>query len=60
MHLSMLRMWNYNKSRIHSYRGVRRVAIELDGVSIFHGEVRKAPGADSEAFDCAEVNKRDS
>ena len=53
----MLRMWNYNKSRIHSYRGVRRVAIELDGVSIFHGEVRKAPGADSEAFDCAEVSK---
>ena len=43
--LSMLRVWNYNKGRIHSYRGVRRLQAWLDGRPIFDGEVRKAPGA---------------
>lgn len=38
--LSMIRIWNYNKSRIHSYRGVRGVRISLNGVVIFEGEVR--------------------
>lgn len=35
---------NYNKSRIHSYRGARQVQISLDGVLIFIGEIRKACG----------------
>lgn len=43
--LSMLRLWNYNKSRIHSYRGARYMEVTLDQVPIFKGEVQKAPGA---------------
>lgn len=42
--LSMLRIWNYNKSRIHSYRGARYVEISLDDVMIFKGEIQRAPG----------------
>jgi hypothetical protein len=42
--LSMARLFNYNKSRIHSYRGVRWVRLCLDGRRIFEGEVKKAPG----------------
>jgi hypothetical protein len=28
--LMMIKLWNYNKSRTHSTRGVRRVRIALD------------------------------
>jgi len=42
--LSMIRIWNYNKSRLHSSRGVRDMEILLDGVPIFVGEIRRAPG----------------
>ncbi|GMH53703.1 hypothetical protein TL16_g01506 [Triparma laevis f. inornata] len=42
--VSMIRIWNYNKSRIHSYRGVRYVEIKLDGDIIFKGEVKRAAG----------------
>lgn len=42
--LGMVRIWNSNTSRIHSYRGARQVQLELDGRVIFSGEVRKAPG----------------
>ena len=28
--ISMIRIWNYNKSRIHSYRGARLITAELD------------------------------
>lgn len=42
--LSMMRIWNYNKSRADSYRGVRHLRASLDGVPIFDGEIRKAPG----------------
>ncbi|KAI4456777.1 hypothetical protein MML48_8g00013990 [Holotrichia oblita] len=42
--VAMLRIWNYNKSRIHSYRGARQVQITLDEVLIFIGEIRKACG----------------
>jgi hypothetical protein len=28
--ISMIRIWNYNKSRIHSFRGVKELAIEID------------------------------
>ena len=37
--ISMIRIWNYNKSRIHSYRGARLVTCELDGKTIFRGEI---------------------
>jgi len=43
--LSMLRIWNYNKSRLHSSRGVRDMEVLLDGTPIFVGEIRRAPGA---------------
>ena len=42
--ISMIRIWNYNKNRIHSFRGVRLVKITLDDLPIFKGEIQKAPG----------------
>lgn len=35
---------NYNKSRIHSYRGAKNVVITLDGLTIFKGEIARASG----------------
>ncbi len=29
--LSMVRIWNYNKNRIHSHRGARYIEMTLDG-----------------------------
>ncbi|KAE9045050.1 hypothetical protein PR001_g5121 [Phytophthora rubi] len=49
--ISMLRIWNYNTTRIHSYRGARYVEISLDGKFIFKGEVRRAPGSVIEEID---------
>ncbi|XP_048408317.2 katanin-interacting protein isoform X2 [Stegostoma tigrinum] len=43
-HLAMIRIWNYNKSRIHSFRGIKDVEILLDGKLIFRGEIAKASG----------------
>ena len=43
--LSLLRFWNYNKSRVHAARGVRGVCVSLDGETIFKGEVARAPGS---------------
>ena len=42
--LAMVRVWNYNKSRIHSFRGVKEVEMVLDGSCIFRGEIAKASG----------------
>ena len=42
--VSMIRVWNYNKSRIHSYRGARYVEMQLDGRPIFKGEIQRAMG----------------
>ena len=41
--LAMLRIWNNNKNRIHSYRGVRGVRILFDKQIIMEGEITKAP-----------------
>ncbi|EGZ21669.1 hypothetical protein PHYSODRAFT_492265 [Phytophthora sojae] len=49
--ISMLRIWNYNTTRIHSYRGARYVEISLDGKFIFKGELRRAPGSVIEDID---------
>ena len=38
----MVRVWNYNKSRIHSYRGARYVEMHLDEAPIFKGEIKRA------------------
>lgn len=43
-HVAMIRVWNYNKSRIHSFRGVKEVEMLLDGRCIFRGEIAKASG----------------
>ena len=52
--LSMVRIWNYNKSRIHSFRGARFLEMRLDGFIIFRGEINKAPGNLHDALNCAE------
>ena len=38
----MLRIWNYNKSRVHSSRGAKLVSVFLDDQPIFHGEIQRA------------------
>ncbi|KAM8779603.1 katanin-interacting protein [Rhynchonycteris naso] len=43
-HVALIRIWNYNKSRIHSFRGVRDMEMLLDGRCIFKGEIAKASG----------------
>eukprot|EP01022_Parablepharisma_sp_SALTPOND_P020436 TRINITY_DN372_c0_g1_i1.p1 TRINITY_DN372_c0_g1~~TRINITY_DN372_c0_g1_i1.p1 ORF type:complete len:1264 (-),score=175.40 TRINITY_DN372_c0_g1_i1:6620-10411(-) len=53
--ISMIRIWNYNKSRIHSERGVKDLLIALDDNQIFMGEVKKAPGTVSDLQQCCEV-----
>jgi len=53
--ISMIRLWNYNESRVHSTRGVRDLSLHLDGQQIFAGEVRMAPGEMVGALDCAEI-----
>ena len=45
--ISMIRIWNYNKSRIHSYRGARYVEMKLDDIPIYKGEIKKALGSHS-------------
>jgi len=52
--LSLVRVWNYNKSRTHSFRGARLVEMRVDGVLVFRGEVGKAPGNLHDALNCAE------
>eukprot|EP00760_Papus_ankaliazontas_P004660 PhM_4_TR12016/c0_g1_i1/m.105255 len=42
--IAMVRVWNYNKSRVHSFRGARHMEMQLDGNIIFRGEVKQAPG----------------
>ncbi|XP_053610778.1 katanin-interacting protein-like isoform X2 [Plodia interpunctella] len=42
--LALLRIWNYNKSRIYSTRGVRLVQMRLDDQIIFHGEIARSSG----------------
>lgn len=53
--ISMIRVWNYNKSRLHSSRGVRDMEILLDGIPIFIGEVRRAPGVLTQREEACEV-----
>lgn len=53
--ISMIRVWNYNTTRIHSYRGARYMEISLDGTPIFKGEIQRAPGCVTQAVDsCSE------
>lgn len=52
--LSMVRVWNYNKSRTHAFRGARMIEMRLDGCLVFRGEINKAPGNLHDALACAE------
>ncbi|XP_070708413.1 katanin-interacting protein isoform X2 [Pempheris klunzingeri] len=49
--VAMIRVWNYNKSRIHSFRGLKEVEMLLDGRCIFRGEIAKASGTLSGGLD---------
>ncbi|XP_073744201.1 katanin-interacting protein isoform X4 [Callorhinus ursinus] len=42
--VALIRIWNYNKSRIHSFRGVKDITMLLDAQCIFKGEIAKASG----------------
>ncbi|RWS22021.1 uncharacterized protein B4U80_10022, partial [Leptotrombidium deliense] len=42
--LLLIRVWNYNKSRIYSGRGVKHMEISLDNNVVFKGEIAKAFG----------------
>ncbi|KAJ6219387.1 hypothetical protein RDWZM_005199 [Blomia tropicalis] len=42
--IALLRIWNYNKSRCHSYRGIKYLQINLNNQLIFSGEIAKASG----------------
>ncbi|XP_038048296.1 katanin-interacting protein-like [Patiria miniata] len=42
--VALVRIWNYNKSRIHSFRGARDIDISLDGQYVFKGEIERASG----------------
>ncbi|XP_006859959.1 PREDICTED: uncharacterized protein KIAA0556 homolog [Chrysochloris asiatica] len=42
--VALIRIWNYNKSRIHSFRGVKDIMMLLDAQCIFMGEIAKASG----------------
>eukprot|EP01052_Picozoa_sp_SAG31_P017341 SAG31_NODE_1182_length_9512_cov_3.773611_5_plen_1026_part_00 len=53
--LSMIRIWNYNESRIHASRGVRHCEILMDDNPVFRGEIQQAPGVVVGAEDCAEL-----
>lgn len=52
----MIRIWNYNKNRIHSYRGARYIEMSFDTESnlIFRGEIKRALGAVMEPEACSE------
>ncbi|VDO62332.1 unnamed protein product [Schistosoma margrebowiei] len=42
--IGLIRIWNYNKSCIDSYRGVKDLIIYLDNQPIFYNEIHKATG----------------
>ncbi|EGG22459.1 hypothetical protein DFA_04586 [Cavenderia fasciculata] len=52
--ISLIRIWNYNKSRIYTYRGIKNIEIKLDNIIIFKGSIRKAQGTLHSCDECAE------
>mmetsp|Transcript_13961 Transcript_13961/g.16857 ORF Transcript_13961/g.16857 Transcript_13961/m.16857 type:complete len:874 (-) Transcript_13961:312-2933(-) len=53
--VSCIRVWNYNKSRIHASRGARYVEMHLDNQKIFAGEIGQAPGTTVGSEECCEI-----
>ncbi|KAA0194897.1 hypothetical protein FBUS_11150 [Fasciolopsis buskii] len=46
--IAMIRIWNYNKSRVHTFRGVKELIMYLDDRVIFYGEIKRALGLESQ------------
>lgn len=46
--IAMIRIWNYNKSRVHTFRGVKELIMYLDDQVIFYGEIKRALGLESQ------------
>ncbi|CAD8084642.1 unnamed protein product [Paramecium primaurelia] len=42
--ISMIRIWNYNKSRIHSFRGAKDISLFFDNQIVFKGDIKKGFG----------------
>ena len=53
--ISMIRIWNYNKSRIHSFRGARLLTCHLDDNLIFRGQIARAAGNTKDPSQCCEI-----
>lgn len=41
---AMIRIWNFNRNRVHANRGVKDIVIELDKKACFSGEIAMASG----------------
>lgn len=52
--LTFIRVWNYDKSKVHASRGVRHMSIVLDKNLIFFGEIKKSSGDRSKFLEDAE------
>ncbi|KAH7714252.1 Protein K04F10.2 [Aphelenchoides avenae] len=49
--IAMIRIWNYNESRVYALRGVRRLHIQLDGAFIFKGEISCAFSSETDGIE---------
>lgn len=52
--ISLIRIWNYNRNRVYSNRGVKEISVHFDSELIFFGHVGQAPGCLRGAEDCCE------
>ncbi|KAI3380837.1 hypothetical protein SNEBB_002360 [Seison nebaliae] len=50
-HLAMVRIWNYNKSRVHSERGAKFITMKLNDQFIFKGTILRASGKNKGMID---------
>ena len=53
--ITMIRLWNYNKSRIHTQRGAKYISIQMDDHLVFKGEIRKSTGNTQSIEDLFEI-----
>jgi len=48
--LAMIRIWNFNRNRVHANRGVRNIVLEFDSRACFSGEIAMASGVNGSEF----------
>lgn len=48
--LSLIKIWNYNKSLIDSVKGVKEIELLLDGNIVWAGTIRRGPGNEYEDY----------